>query len=101
TGTVVDGKGAGVPGATVAATLAFARELHHARDLAVTDDAGRFQMTKVPLGLVWFTAVLPGGGMAAARRHVGGECAVELVPATWKTVNLTLEVRALSCGVPQ
>lgn len=94
----VNGKGQAVPGATVAAALAFARELKHARDLAVTDKDGRFEMTRVPLGIVWFTAAVPGESMAAARRHVTADCEIEVAPAAWPTLDASIEVRGLPEG---
>lgn len=88
-----------VAGATVVADLAFARELQGVRDLAVTDAEGRFELPRVPLGVVSFLAVVPGEGLALLRRHVTADTVIELSPEG-KTVDTTIAVVGLPPAGP-
>lgn len=93
-GVLRDRAGEPVPGALVRATLS-ARILYATRCDARTDDAGAFTLTGVPLGFVRLAAVVPGEGVAEARKLVQGDAEVGLRIGSEPTTSLAIAVAGL------
>ncbi len=72
------------------------RVLHHAQEDARTDDEGRFQLTRVPLGPTRIVAWVDGEGLAEVEQRIAGDCEIALVPTSSQTTSLRIEVAGLT-----
>jgi hypothetical protein len=93
-GVLRDKSGRPVPGTPVRSSLVSRAMRDVIRD-SVTDDAGRFVIENVPLGMVRFQAVVPDEGIAVATISIPGETEVEVRTADLDTTTLRICVKGL------
>ena len=93
TGILRDHAGKPVAGAAVRAALAGPGSLSVAPSDGTTDAAGRFTLTKVPLGHVVCRAVVPDVGLATTRVFLDGDREIELAPEGGPTTSLAIQAR--------
>lgn len=95
TGVLRDREGRPVADTVVRAHFERTRSLPDMIVDARTDAAGRFTLSKVPLGNVRLTAVVPGQGRAVTLHHVQGDARVDLAPVAEPTTSLAIEVTGI------
>lgn len=94
-GVLRDKSGRPVPGTAVRSSLQ-SRAMGDVIGDAVTDDAGRFVIERVPLGMVRFQAVVPDEGIGITTVTISQKTEIELRTADFATTTLRITAK----GVP-